>query len=40
MMGYADGIGPDTIETVLKDIAQAGKDKQPVWIDMEKSGAE
>ena len=27
MMGYADGIGPDTIETVLKDIEQAGKGK-------------
>ena len=34
-MGYAGGIGPDTIETVLKDIEQAGKAKRPVWIDME-----
>ena len=35
MMGDAGGIGPDTIETVLKDIEQAGKGKQPVWIAME-----
>ena len=27
MMGYADGIGSDTVETVLKDIEQAGKGK-------------
>jgi len=35
-IGYAGGIGPDNIETVLKDIMIAGEGRE-VWIDMESS---
>jgi hypothetical protein len=34
--GYAGGIGPDSILSVLANVSRAAKG-QPVWIDMESS---
>jgi len=33
-IGYAGGIGPENLHSVLKDVIVAGNGK-PIWIDME-----